>query len=158
MLSSALLDKIIDTVFITPQRQLSARESQSQSRAENISVIAVRFDSNEPSDDATMLFDPVTLRIAFKCDSALDDADQETLDELFKEIKSRDEQIGGWTLLYDVRSPNKDKKSHPTWRLATEVRPSFLNGASILDTPNGRFLCLDVTGAAVFVGRQKSPD
>jgi len=153
-LSSEELDGVIGLCFTQPQAQLASRDKVNKARLDNVAVLAVRLETDAPSTKSTMLNDPVTIRLGLKNDTALVNLDDEKLKRAFDEIKKRDSSIGGWTLVYDIR-PEADEPKRPTWRLATEVRPSSVTGMSLMTDGGGKLLCMDVKGVGVFVGRQR---
>jgi hypothetical protein len=152
-LSSEELDGVIGLCFTQPQAQLANRDKVNKARLDNVAVLAVRLETDAPSTKSTMLNDPVTIRLGLKNDTALVNLDDEKLKRAFDEIKKRDSSIGGWTLVYDIRPEHNEKR--PTWRLATEVRPSSVTGMSLMTDGGGKLLCMDVKGVGVFVGRQR---
>jgi len=146
------LDKVIHVCFVQPQTALGSRDKTNRAKLDHVAVLAVRLDSDVPSTKSTMLFDPLTVRLGMQ-DSSLK-IDEGELKDLLTELKKRDDVIGGWTLIYDVRSEPPQK--HPTWRLAAEIRPNTIDGISWCTLDSGqRLLCLDVKGVGVFVGRQR---
>jgi hypothetical protein len=153
-LSPAALDGVIRLCFIQPQGTLAQRDKVNKSKLENVAVLAVQLETEKPSSKSTMLADPVVIRLGLQEKGSVLAATDVDLTQALAELKKRDSQIGGWTLVYDVRPEAGEKR--PTWRLATEVRPSNIVGLSWY-TPGGaqRLLCLDVKGVGVFVGRQR---
>jgi hypothetical protein len=96
-----------------------------------------------------MQVNPLLIKLGFKDDSlkSLSQMSDDELASLIPDIISDDAKIGSWTLVHDIRETDI-----PTWRIAAEVRPVNIKGLSWFDK-NKDVVCLDVEGAAVFIGR-----
>lgn len=146
-------DELVMRCFLQPQFVLSERDRNqpdSQVRLDFVSLLAVKLLSKTPVSGLTMSVDPLLVKLGFSHDwrfahelSGLD------LEGLFQSLRGRDNEVGCWTMVHDVKGSYEEKQ--PRWRVVTEVSPSSVISASWFPTDK-KVLTLDVEGAAVFMG------
>ena len=158
MISDNTIRKIMNTLFLTPQKVLGGEDGDR--KLESVHLVSIKLLSGTPTKGRGCKIDPVLIKIGFSDitdEEDICDLDEEEVRKIINNFKRFDGVIGAWTLIHDIPATEQ----RPQWRLSAEISPIFLQNGKIEKTEekkSRKILCIDVEGVGIFIGKPKKED
>lgn len=155
-ISQETIRKLIDIIFLHPQRILGGEEEGR--KLDNVHLVFIKLLSGTPMRGRGCVIDPLLIKLGF---SEIDEEDdicnltEKDLNQILEVLKRQDENIGTWNIIHDI--PASD--TIPQWRLSAEISPLRIQSGKIEKTneENSRkILCLNIEGVGIFMGNPKN--
>jgi hypothetical protein len=153
MISDKTIKKIMDLLFLSPQRILGGEEGDR--KLDTVHLVSIKLLSGTPVKGRGCKIDPILIKIGF---SGIDEENdicemkEDQIRKVLDNLKRFDEAIGSWTLVHDIPAT----KERPQWRMSAEVSPKFIRNGKIEETEeenSRKVFCFDLEGVGIFFGK-----
>ena len=158
MISDNTIRKIMNTLFLTPQKVLGGEDGDR--KLESVHLVSIKLLSGTPTKGRGCKIDPVLIKIGFSDVNEEEDIynlEEEEIQKIIENLKKFDNVIGSWTLIHDIPATEQ----RPQWRLSSEVAPIFLQNGKIEKTEeknSRKIFCIDIEGVGIFIGKPQKEE
>lgn len=158
MISDNTIRKMMNTIFLTPQKILGGEEGDR--KLNSVHLVSIKLLSGTPTRGRGCRIDPVLIKIGFSDideDEDICNLKEEEILKIIENFKRFDNVIGSWTLIHDIPATEQ----RPQWRLSAEISPILLQSGKIEKTEeknSRKILCIDIEGVGIFIGKPKKEE